>query len=71
MKVSVIAHASSKKPRIESKDKVLHVYIHAPSEDGKANAEIKAALALYFSVAKSQVILKKGITSKSKIFEIC
>jgi uncharacterized protein YggU (UPF0235/DUF167 family) len=69
--VSVIAHPRSKKSRIEKdEDGVLHVYVHAQSKDGKANAQIITALALHFAVAKSLVVLKRGVASKIKTFVI-
>lgn len=69
--VSVIAHPRSKKPRIEQDEEgVLHVYVHAQSRDGKANAQIISALASHFSVPKSLILLKRGITAKTKTFEI-
>lgn len=71
MKVSIIAHPNSKKPRIE-KDLLdtMHVYVSAPPLEGKANNAVIEALAKYFSVKKSQVLLLKGERSKVKIFEI-
>ena len=71
MKISVIAHPNSKKPRID-KDLlgVLHVYVNAPPLEGKANKAVTEALADYFKVKRSQVILVSGDRSKNKIFEI-
>lgn len=71
MKISVIAHPNSKKPRIE-KDLLgtLHAYVSEPPLEGKANYAIIMALAGYFNVKKSQVQLISGSKSKTKIFEI-
>jgi len=71
VKISVIAHPNSKKPRIE-KDLlgVLHVYVNQPPLEGKANKAVIEALAKYFNVKKNQVLLLSGEKSKNKIFEI-
>lgn len=72
MKINVIVHASSKKPRIElSEQEQLHVYVHKPAREGAANKEVISALAVYFKVSKTQVILIRGEKSKLKTFEIC
>lgn len=71
MKISVIAHPNSKNPRIE-KDllEVLHVYVHAPPLEGKANKAVTEALTDYFSVKKKDITLLSGQKSKNKLFEI-
>ncbi len=71
MKISVIAHPNSKKPRVE-KDLlgVIHAYVNQPPLEGKANNAIKEALADYFKVKKSSVLLISGEKSKNKVFEI-
>lgn len=71
MKISVIVHPNSKRPRIE-KDLLdtLHVYVSEPPLEGKANRATIKALADYFKVSKSQVNLISGAKSKNKIFEV-
>ncbi len=71
MKVAVVAHPNSKRPRVE-KDLLgtLHVYVKSPPLEGKANGEIIDALSDYFQVKKSQVELVSGQKSKAKLFEI-
>lgn len=71
MKISVIAHPNAKKPRIE-KDLLgtLHVYVHEPPLEGKANAAVIETLAEYFQIKRNQVILLSGEKSKDKVFEI-
>lgn len=71
MKVLVIAHPNSKRPRIE-KDLLenLHVYVNQPPLEGKANKATVEALAEYFKVKKNSVRLLSGEKSKNKIFEI-
>lgn len=71
IKISVITHPNSKNPRIE-KDLVgvVHVYVHEPPLEGRANRAVVVALAEYFRTKKSNVILLSGAKSKCKLFEI-
>ena len=71
MKISIIAHPNSKKPRIE-KDlfDTLHVYVSEPPLEGKANNAIRESLAGYFNVKKSAILIVSGEKSKNKIFEV-
>lgn len=71
MNYSLIAHPNAKKPRIE-KDifGLLHVYVHEPPLEGKANHAIILALAEYFHVHKRNVHLLSGMAGKHKIVEI-
>ncbi|MEK7451019.1 MAG: DUF167 domain-containing protein [Patescibacteria group bacterium] len=71
MKVSVVAHPNSKRPRIE-KDLLgtLHVYVNKPPLEGKSNQAVIEALAEYFNVKKRCVMLISGERSKTKLFEI-
>jgi uncharacterized protein len=71
MKVSIIAHPNSKNPRVE-KDLLgtIHVYVNQPPFEGKANRAVIDALAEYFKVKRSSVILMSGEKSKNKVFEI-
>ena len=71
MRVSVIVHPNAKRPRIE-KDLLgmLHIYVHEPPLEGKANAAVIEALAEHFSVKKNAVIVLSGQKSKQKVFEI-
>ncbi|MCL5435066.1 MAG: DUF167 domain-containing protein [Patescibacteria group bacterium] len=71
MKINVIAHPNSKKPKIE-KDLLgtLHVYVSQPPLEGKANKAIVEALAEHFKVKKSSVVFISGEKSRNKLFEI-
>ncbi len=71
MKISIIAHVNSKKPRIE-KDLfgTLHVYVREPAMEGKANAALQEALSEHFKTNKSSVRLISGHKSKQKTFEV-
>ena len=48
----------------------LKIKIMAPPVDGQANAEIYQFLSKLFGVAKSQIILLSGQTSRDKIFRV-
>ncbi len=71
MKVSVIAHPNSRKPRVE-KDLFgdLHIYVNEPPLEGKANYAVLLALAKHLKIRKSAVRLVGGEKSKHKLFEI-
>lgn len=71
MTIQVVAHPNAKKNRIEG-DLLgtLHVYVNEPPIDGRANGAIINALAKYFNLKRSDVILTSGEKSKNKIFEI-
>lgn len=71
MRISVIAHPNAKKNKIE-KDLLdtLHIYVHEPPIDGRANSEIINELAKYFKIKRSNIILISGEKSKNKTFEI-
>jgi len=71
MKVTIVAHPNSKKPRIETDMLgMLHVYVNAPPLEGKANMAVRKSLSDYFKVSKSMVVQVNGEKSKSKTFEI-
>ncbi len=71
MKISVIVHPSSKKHRVEKDlSGTLHVYVSQPPLEGKANKTVVEALAEYFRVSKSKVILVRGGKSKQKVLKI-
>jgi uncharacterized protein YggU (UPF0235/DUF167 family) len=71
MKINVIAHPNAKRPRIE-RDLLgtLHIYVNEPPLEGKANHAVRQALAKYFKVKNSAVLLISGEKSKNKLFEI-
>lgn len=48
----------------------LHVYTSARPQHGEANAAVAELLATHFNTSKSCVTLKKGSTSKVKVFEV-
>jgi uncharacterized protein (TIGR00251 family) len=48
----------------------LKVKVHAPPEEGKANAELCAFLAKTLGLSKGAVRLGRGASSRSKVLEI-
>lgn len=71
MRVNVIVHPNSRKPRVE-KDILgqINAYVASPPVEGKANKETLEALANYFKVKKSNIRLISGTKSRLKLFEI-
>ena len=69
--LSVLVHPNSKRPRVE-RDLLggLHVHVHEPPLEGKANRAVVLALAEYFKVKSHQVTLIRGERSKQKVFSI-
>lgn len=70
VKISVIAHPNSKKPRLET-DLLgtFHVYVHEPPLEGRANQAVLEALSKHLNLKKSQIVQIDGFKSKHKIFE--
>ena len=76
MQIRVLAVPNSKKSEVVGWEedprtgRVLRVKIAAPAVEGKANAALREFLAKHFGVAKSQVNLEKGDTSRIKTFSV-
>lgn len=70
MYISVRAHAKAKTVKIENRDNVLHVYVKKPALAGQANQAIIKELARFLKTKKNKIILKRGLKTKNKIFEI-
>ena len=54
----------------EEPDGSLKIALKSPPVDGKANQELIKLLAKKFGVAKSDVIIKSGLSSKNKLIEL-
>jgi hypothetical protein len=71
MKIFVKAKPNSKKEFVEKISETnLIVAVKEPPVKGRASFAIQKALAEYFKVSASQVVLVSGFSSKNKIFEI-
>ena len=70
-KISVKVKPNSQQQKIiEAEDGSLTVYLKSPPVDGKANQELIKLLANKYQVSKSQIMIKYGITSKTKLIQI-
>lgn len=71
MKKQVKVKPNSKRQTIEeSEDGTLIVHLKSPPVDGKANQELIDLLAKKFNVPKSKILIKSGLSSKTKLIEI-
>jgi hypothetical protein len=71
MKISVKVKPNSQQQKIEElADGSLIIRLKSPPIDGKANQELIEILAKKFQVAKSQITIKSGFSSKNKLVEI-
>lgn len=67
-KVRVTPH--SRQNKIVESDGVLRVYTTVAPENGRANDAVIKALSKHFGVAKSQIKIVRGDTTRDKVIEI-
>jgi len=66
--ILVQAKPNAKQNKIEKiSDQVYKVWLKAPSQEGKANQLLIKLLADYFNISPSQITIKTGKTSKTKV----
>jgi uncharacterized protein YggU (UPF0235/DUF167 family) len=70
MTILVKVHPQNTNPRIEKKVGIFHIYVKEAVLEGRANQAVIEKLAEYLKIKKYQIILKKGLKSKNKIFVI-
>ncbi len=71
MKIHVVAKTNARQEKIvKVDDSHLTVAVKSLPQDGKANEAIREALAKYFDIAPSRVVLHSGFTNKNKVFDI-
>ena len=71
MQKQVKVKPNSKQQNIEeAADGGLTVHLKSPPVDGKANKELIELLAKKFNVPKSQIRIKSGLSSRTKLIEI-
>ena len=63
--VRVTPHA--KQNKVVESDGVLRVYTTVAPENGRANDAVIELLSEYFDIAKSRIVISKGITSRDKV----
>lgn len=71
MRISVKVKPGAKedKVKIVSRDSYI-VFVKAKAKDGEANYAVREALADYFNVPRSRVLIVSGKRSRSKVFDI-
>ena len=71
MQKQVKVKPNSRKQNIEeSTDGSLTIHLKSPPVDGKANKELIELLAKKFDVPKSQIRIKSGLSSRTKLIQI-
>lgn len=69
--INVKVHPKARQNKVQDNgDGNYTVWTSAAPDKGEANAAVAKALADYLGVAKSSVVLKRGGTSRNKVFEI-
>ncbi|MDO5613134.1 MAG: DUF167 domain-containing protein [Paracoccus sp. (in: a-proteobacteria)] len=51
-------------------DGVLRVYVTTVPEDGKANVAVQKLLAKAIGVARTRLVLVRGVTARDKLFRV-
>lgn len=70
MLISVRVIPKAKQNQIKKENGLFKIRTTAPAVDNKANAAVVEMLADFFQVRKTQVVIKKGETSRQKLIEI-
>jgi uncharacterized protein len=71
VKKQVEAKPNAKKQQpISESDGSLTAYLKSPPADRKANKELIQALAKFFCVSKSDIVIKSGLSSRIKLVKI-
>lgn len=71
MDIFVIAKTGAKQTFVKEKEKgIFEVCVTEPAHENRANVAIQKALADYFGIARSRVLLKRGQKSKRKFFTV-
>jgi hypothetical protein len=71
MKISIKVKPNSRERCVENAGpNEFLVKVKSPPKEGKANEEVIEALAKYFGVQKSRVVIVSGLRSRQKIVSI-
>ncbi len=70
VRISVNVKPGSSKNLVEETDQGLRVWLRAQPQDGKANWALVCVLAEHYGVAKSEIKILTGHTSKGKLVEV-
>ncbi len=70
MRLFVIAKTKARATEVEQIDAThFRVAVKVAPVEGKANAAITKALAMFLGVAPARLVLRSGATGKKKVFE--
>ncbi len=64
---NVRVKTQAKQNKVIESDGVLRVYTTVAPENGRANSAVIELLSKYFDVAKSNITISKGFTSRDKV----
>lgn len=71
MKLFIRLRPNSKHNKIKKVDKfTFKVWVVEPAKEGQANEALINQLSNYFNIAKSRIVIKVGLKSKTKVLEI-
>jgi len=71
MKIFVRVKTNTKKDYVERKDKNhFVVWVKAEPKEGKANKAVLHNLSKFFSIPKSYISFRSGLSSREKVFDI-
>jgi hypothetical protein len=68
--IKVKVKLRSQKERIVKEKDTYYVYTNSPARDNKANISVIELLSEYLDIPKSNIKIKRGYKSKTKIIEI-
>lgn len=69
--ISVRVIPRSSRPRIETTtDGGLRVYVSSAPKNGKANTEVKKAVARHLGVSTGRIVIVKGAGSRDKLIRV-
>jgi len=64
--LDITVHPKSSRSCIIFSDNTVKVYINSPPVDGKANEECISLFSKLFKIAKSKIIIEKGMKGRKK-----
>jgi len=68
--ISVRVTPKAARNRVVINDDQVRVYVTTVPEDGKATAMVQKLLAKSLGVAKTRLVLRRGKSSRDKVFEV-
>ena len=70
MKIDIKVIPRSSRSKIDFEAEPIRVYVHEAASDGKANSAVCEIIAQHYGVAKSNVSIFKGKSSRIKTIDI-